>query len=138
MRGLVPIDPERKIARMLTSANRSRTGRSVLKAPSGKPVRDFQDLGLTGRLLAPQGAEADLVLAEIHFAAHQAVGPHLAERPGLPQQRHLTVAVAAPQVDQSAPRPFLQVQLPGFRKRATVRSGLQARRPLLPQGLDVL
>src|SRR5438045_2042445 len=102
---------------MLTSANRSRTGRSVLEAPGGKPVIHLQELGLTGRLLAPQAEEADLVLGEIHFAANQAVRPHLAEEPGLPQQRHFAAAVAAPQVDQSATRPFLQVQLPGPRKR---------------------
>src|SRR5437667_9178559 len=109
---------------MLTSANRSRTGRSVLEAPSRKPVIHFQDLGLTGRLLAPEREEADLVVVEIHFTTNQAVGPHLAEGPGLPQQRHRAAAVAAPQVDQAATRPFLQVQLPGPGKRPTVRSCL--------------
>src|SRR3984893_12765786 len=123
---------------MLTSANTSRTGPSVLEAPGGQPIIDCQDLGLTARLLAPQGAEAELVVVQVHFTAHQAIGPHLAELPGPPQQAYLAEAVAASQVDEPTPRPFLQVQLPGIGERPTVRSGLDARRPLLPQGLDVL
>src|SRR5207302_11099023 len=95
--GLVPIDPEQELARMLTSANRCRTGRSVLEPPVGQPVVYFQDLRLTGRFLAPQREEADLVLVQIHLAAHQTIGPHLAERPTPTQQGHLAAAVAAPQ-----------------------------------------
>src|SRR5271157_3439980 len=123
---------------MLTSANRSRTGRSVLEAAVGQPIVYFQDLRLTGRVLAPEGEEADLVLVQIHFTAHQAVGPHLAELPGLPQQGHLAEAAASPQVDQPALRPLLQVELPAPRKGPAVRGGLYPRRPLLPQRRDVL
>src|SRR6266404_3901764 len=122
---------------MLTTASRCRTGRSILEAPVGQPVVHFQDLRLTARLLAPQGEEAELVVVQVHFTAHQAIGPHLAELPGPPQQAYLAEAVAAPQVDQPTLRPFLQVQLPGFGERPTVRGCLDARRPLLPQGLDV-
>ena len=39
----------------------------------GQPIIDFQELGLTSRLLA-QGEEADLVVIPIHFTTHQAVG----------------------------------------------------------------
>src|ERR1700745_177254 len=108
--GQVPIHPEHKSARMLTSANTSRTGRSVLEAAVGQPIIHFEDLRLTGRLLAPQGEAADLVLIQIHFTTNQAVGPHLAQGPTLAQQGHLTVAVAPPQVDQPAPGPLLQVE----------------------------
>src|SRR5438105_745267 len=99
MSGLVPIDPEQETARMLTSANRCRTGRSVLEAPVGQAVVHLQDSRLTGRFLAPQGEEADLVLVQIHLTANQAVGPHLPQWPGLPQQRHLAQVVASPQKD---------------------------------------
>src|SRR3954469_5175252 len=123
---------------MLTSAITCRTGRSVLETPGRQPVIDFQDLGLTGRLLAPQREEAELVVVQIHFTANQSIGPHLPELPGPPQQDYLAEAAAAPQVDQLTPRPFFQVQLPSLGERPALRGGLQARRPLLPQGLDVL
>src|SRR4051794_2841440 len=106
---------------MLTSAN---TCRSVLESPGGQPIIDCQDLGLTGRFLAPQREEAELVVVQIHFTANQAIGPHLAERPGPPQQAYRAEAVAAPQVDQPTVRPLLQVQLPGLGERPTVRSCL--------------
>src|SRR5438067_2067181 len=122
---------------MLTSANTSRTGRSVLEAPSRESVIHFQELGLAGRLLAPQREEANLVGVEIHFTAHQAVGPHLAERPGPPQQSYFAEAAAAPQVDQPAARPVLQVQLPVGGESPAVWRRLQPRRPLLTQRLDV-
>src|SRR5690242_1966579 len=97
---------------MPTSANTSRTGRSVLEAAVGQPVIHFEDLRLTGRLLAPKGEEADLVPIQIHFTTNQAVGPHLAQWPDLTQQGHLAVAIASPQVDQPATGPLLQVELP--------------------------
>src|SRR5260370_42615032 len=97
---------------MLTSANTSRTGPSVLEAAVGQPVVHFEDLRLTGRLLPAKGEEADFVLVKIHFAANQAVRPQPAQWPALAQQGHLAVAVAAPQVDQPATGPLLQVQFP--------------------------
>src|SRR3954451_25377088 len=97
---------------MLTSANTSRTGRSVLEAAIGKPIVHFADQGLTGGILAPQGEEADLVLIQIDFTTNQPVGPDLPEWPDLAQQSHRAGAVAAPQVDQVATRPLLQVELP--------------------------
>src|SRR4051812_28304422 len=97
---------------MLTSANTSRTGQSVLEAPVGQPVVHFEDLRLTGRLLASQGEEADLVLVQINLTTDQAVGPHLPEFPTLPQQSYFAGGVAAPQVDQPATGPLLQVELP--------------------------
>src|SRR5690348_11298375 len=122
---------------MLTSANTSRTGRSVLKSPGRESVIHFQDLGLAGRLLAPQGEEADLVVIEVHFTAHQAVGPHLAERPRPPQQSYLAEAVAAPQKVQPAARPLLQIQFPVGGECPAVWRGLDPRRPLLTQRRDV-
>src|SRR5258708_34267880 len=123
---------------MLTSANRCRTARSVLEAAVGQPIIDFQDLWLTGRFLPREGEEADLILIQIHFTTNQAMGPDLAERPGLAQQGHLAQAATSPQVDQLAAGPFLQVQLPARRERPAVRGCLPSRRPLFPQGLDVL
>src|SRR5438270_10144676 len=122
---------------MLTNANTFRTGASVLEAPGREAVIHLQDLGLAGRFLASQSEEADPVLVQIHLTANQTVGPHLAQRPGPPQQSHLTVAVAAPQVDQSATRPFLQVQLPSAGERLAVRRRLRPRCPVLTQGRDV-
>src|SRR5947207_330179 len=122
---------------MLTSANTSRTGRSVLEAAIGESIVHFADLWLTGGILAPQGEEADLVLIQIHFTTNQAVGPDLAEWPDLAQQGHLAVAVASPQVDQPAPRPLLQVEPPVHGEGTAVRSGLDPRRPLLAQGSDI-
>src|SRR5260370_26215426 len=118
---------------MLTSANTSRTGRSVLEAAVGQPIVHFEDLRLTGRLLATKGEEADLVLIQIHFTTNQAVGPHLAQWPGLAHPRHLALAIAAPQVDQPAPGPLLQVELPAVGEGTPVRAGLDPRRPLLAQ-----
>src|SRR5438034_11539512 len=122
---------------MLTSANRCRTVRSVLEAAVGQPIIHFQDLWLTGRFLAPEGEEADFILIQIHFTTNQAMGPDLAERPGLTQQGHLAQATTSPQVDQPATGPLLQVQLPACRERPTVWGCLQPRRPLLPPGLNV-
>src|SRR5437588_9400069 len=122
---------------MPTSANTSRTGRSVLEAAVGQPVVHFENLRLAGRLLAAEGEAADLVLIQIHFTTNQAVGPHLAQVPGLAQQGHLTVAVASPQVDQPATGPLLQVELPAGGEDTPVRGALDARRPLLAQGSDV-
>src|SRR5262249_51772889 len=121
---------------MLTSANTSRTGRSVLEATVGQPIVHFADLWLTGRVLAPQGEEANLVPIQIHFTADQAVGPGLTQGPELPQQGYLAVAVASPQVDQSAPRSLLQVELPAHRKGTAGRGGLASRRPGPAQGGD--
>ena len=123
---------------MLTTANRSRTVLSVLEAPIGQPIVHFQDLWLTGRLLAPQSEEAELVLVQIDVTANQAVGPDLAKRPGLSQQRHLAQAVAAPQVDQTALRSLLQVQLPARRERPAIRRGLDPRRPLFSKAATYL
>src|SRR5687767_7129616 len=123
---------------MLTSATRSRTGRSVLEAPVGQAVVHLQDLRLAGRLLPPKAEEADLVLVQIDLTANQAAGPDLAERPGLAQQDHRAVARAAPQVNQAAARPLLQIQFPAGGERPAIRGRLDPRRPLLPQGLDVL
>src|SRR5437588_8637167 len=122
---------------MPTSANTSRTGRSVLEAAVGQPVVHFENLRLAGRLLAAEGEEANLVLIQIHFTTNQAVGPHLAEWPGLPQQGHLAVAVASPQVDQLPTGPLLQVKFPAGGEGAAVRGGLDPRRPLLAQGSAV-
>src|SRR5438270_12088563 len=97
---------------MLTSANRSRTGRSVLEAPVGQPIIHFQDLWLARRVLASQGKEADLVLVQIHFTAHQAARPNRAHPPRPPQQGHLALSVGASQIDESAARSRLEVQLP--------------------------
>src|SRR5438552_6469477 len=109
---------------MLTTGNTSRTRQSALEAPVEQPIVHFEGLRLTRGALAPQSEEADLVLVQIHFTAYQALGPHLAELPGLPQQGHLAQAVAPPQVDQPALRPLLQVELPVPRKGPAVRSGL--------------
>src|SRR3981081_221160 len=122
---------------MLTSANTSRTGPSVLEAAGWDPIIHFQDLGLTGWFLAPEGEEAELVVVQIHLTTHQAVGPHLAERPGPPQQAHLALAAAAPQVDQPATRPLPQLQLPGGGERPPLGGGLHARRAVVPQRLHV-
>src|SRR5438132_1568162 len=122
---------------MLTSANTCRTGRSVLEAAVGQPVVHFEDLRLTGRVLAAQGAEADFIIIQIDFTTNQAVGPDLAQRPGLPRQGDLAAGVAPPQVDQVAAGPLLQVELPAARDGAAVRGGLDPRRPLLAQGSDV-
>src|ERR1700688_2894554 len=121
---------------MLTSANTSRTRQSLLEASVGQPIVHFEDLRLTRGLLAPQGEEADLVLVQIHFTTCQAMRPHLAELPDLPQQGHLAQSGAPPQVDQPAMRPLPQVELPVPRKVPAVRSGLDPRRPLLQQGGD--
>src|SRR3954447_19606491 len=122
---------------MLTSANTSRTGRSVLEAAVGQPIVHFQDLRLTGRLLASQGEEADLIAIQIDFTTDQAVGPDQAQRPGLPQQVDLAAGAAAPQVDQATSRPFLQVELPVGREGATLRGGLDPRRALLTHSRNV-
>src|SRR6266852_3236420 len=123
---------------MLTSANTSRTGRSILETAVGQPIIHLQDLRLTGRLFPSEGEEADLVLVQVHFTADQAIGPDLAEGPGLPQQGYLAEAVTSPQVDQPATRQVLQVELPVPRESPTVRGSLDPRRPLFPQRSDVL
>src|SRR5947209_14500627 len=112
---------------MLTSANTSRTGRSVLKAAVGQPIGHFQDLRLAGRFLASQSEEADLLPIQIDFTTDEAVGPGLAQRPGLPQQDDLAAGVASPQVDQAATGPLLQVELPVAREGAAVRGVLDPR-----------
>ncbi len=85
---------------MLTSANTSRTRQSVLEATIGQSIVHFKDLRLTGRFLSSQREEADFVLIQRHFATNEAVGPHLAEWPGLPHQEHRSaVAIASPQID---------------------------------------
>src|SRR4051794_24605428 len=122
---------------MLTSANTSRTGRSVLEAAVGQPIVRFQDLRLALRVLAPQGEEADLVRVQIDLTTNQAVGPDLAQRPGLPQHGDLALGVASPQVDQPARGPLLQLELPAAREGTPVRGGLGPGRPLLEQGSDV-
>src|SRR3954447_13629242 len=119
---------------MLTSANRSRTGPSVLEAAVGQPIVYLQDLRLTGRLLTPEGEEADLVTIQIDFTTDQAVGPELSQRPGLPEQDNLAAGVATPEVDQATRRPFLQVELPVPREAKAVRGALDPRRPLPTHG----
>src|ERR1700726_4126184 len=122
---------------MLTTANRCRTGRSVLEAPVGQPIVHLQDLRLAGRLLASQGEEADLVLVQMHFTANQTVGPHLAKLPSLPQQRHLAETAASPQENQPALGSLLQVELPSRGEGAAVWGCFDPRRPLLSHGLHV-
>src|SRR3954451_400997 len=97
---------------MLTSANTSRTGESVLEAAVGQAIVHLQDLRLAGRLLPPEGEEPDLVPVQIAFSTDEAAGPRQAQRPGLPQQNDLALGVAPPQVDQAAGVPLLQVELP--------------------------
>ena len=138
VRGQVPIDPEHKFARMLTSANRSRTGLSVLEAPIGQPIIYFQDLRLAGRILAPQAVEKEFVPIQIHVTTNQPVGPHLAQRPRLSQKADLTAGVASPQVDQAACGSLLQVEFPVGRESTPVWSRLDPRRSLSAQGRDVL
>src|SRR4051812_7211125 len=101
---------------MLTSANTSRTGGSVLEAAVGQAVVHFEDLRLTGRFLASEGEEADFIIIQIHFTTNQAAGPGQAERPGLPEQIDLAVAVTAPEVDQAAAGALFQVELPVARE----------------------
>src|SRR4051794_35407444 len=108
---------------MLTSANTSRTGRSVLEAAVGQPIVHFEDLRLTGRVLPSQSEEADLVLIQIHFTTNQAVGPGLTQRPGHPEQSDLAVGVAASEVDHAAAGSLLQVELPAHGEGAAVRGG---------------
>src|SRR6267142_429643 len=125
------------MARMLTSASTSRAGKSVLEPAVGEPVVHLQDLGLTGRVLAPKDEEADLVVVEIDVTANQAIGPHLAELPCPPEQCHGAGAVASPQVNQPATRPFLQLERPAGGESSAVRSSLDPCRPMLAQRLDV-
>src|SRR5262245_175267 len=118
---------------MLTSASTSRTLQSVLEAPVGQAIIHFQDLWLTGRVLAPEGEEADFVTIQIHFTADQAARPHGAQRPGLAQQVHRTLAVTAAQVDQPALGAFLQVQFPARWEGPPPRRRFDPRRPALAQ-----
>src|SRR4051812_30899551 len=111
---------------MLTSANTSRTGRSVLEAAVGQPIVYFEDLRLTDRLLAAESEEADLVLIQIHFTPNQAVGPRLTQGPGLAQQSDLAVGVAASEVDHPPVGPLLQAELPARGEGAAVRGGLDS------------
>src|ERR1700745_1887101 len=106
---------------MLTSANTSRTGRSVLEAPVGQPIIHFEDPRLTGRVLAAESEKADLVLIQIHCTTNQAVGPGLAQRPGLPQQCDRAQAIAASEIDHPAAWSLLQVELPAHGEGAAVR-----------------
>src|SRR4051812_18962914 len=106
---------------MLTSANTSRTGRSVLGAPIGQPIIHFQDLWLTGRILASKGEEADLVFVQIHLPASQPARPDRADFPGMTPQVHLALSVAPPPADQPAARPLLEVQPPVSRERPAAR-----------------
>src|SRR5262249_36772619 len=122
---------------MLTSANTCRTGQSVLEAAVGQAIVHFEDLWLTGRLLAAEGEETDLILVQIDFTTNQAVGPDLAQRPGLAQQGDRALRVAPPQVDQPAAGSLLQVELPAGGEGAAVGGRLDPRRPLLEQGSDV-
>src|SRR5262249_44799979 len=122
---------------MLTSANTSRTARSVLEAPIGQPIIHCQDLGLTGRVLASQGVKADLVTVQIHFTAHEPTRPDVADLPALAQQVPLPLRVGPPQVHQTAARSLLEVQLPVSGERPAGWGGLDPRRPVLPQGPDV-
>src|SRR3954469_11006966 len=122
---------------MLTSAKRSRTGRSILEAAIGQAINHFQDLWLAGGFLAAEGEETDLVLVQIDHTADQAVGPDLAERPGLAQQDDRAVGIAPPQVNHPAAWSLLQIQLPTRGERPAVRGGLDPRRPLLEHGSDV-
>src|SRR6266404_3210135 len=123
---------------MLTSASTSRTGRSILEPTVGESIVHFQDLRLISRIFPSESAETDLILVQIHITADQAVGPHLTERPALPQQRHLAVAATPPQINQPPPRPLLQVEFPVLREGPTVRGGLDSCCAFLPQGSDVL
>src|SRR4051812_32161076 len=109
---------------MLTSANTSRTGRSVLKAAVGQAIVHLQDLRLAGRILASEGEEPDLILVQVHFAPDEATGPGQAQRPGLPEQDDLALGAASPQVDQPASGPLLQVELPVAREVAAIRGRL--------------
>src|SRR4051812_23399964 len=119
---------------MLTSANRSRTGPSVLEAAVGQPKVHLQDLRLAGRVFPPEGEEADLIAIQSDFTPDQAVGPELSQRPGLPEQDDLAAGVATPEVDQATLRPFLQIELPVPREGTTARGGLDPRRPLPAHG----
>src|SRR5271166_7192485 len=123
---------------MLTSANTSRTGESVLEATAGQAIVHFEDLRLASRFLASEGEETDFIHLQIHFATNEAAGPSQAERPGLPEQDDLALGVASPQVDQAASGPFLQVEFPVGREDAAIRGGLDPRCPLLEQGSNVL
>src|SRR5262245_24730249 len=114
---------------MLTTATRSRTGGSVPEAAWGQPVVHSQDLRLTRGFFAAEAEEADLVLVQVHLAADQAVGPHQPQRPGLAHQAHRAVAVAPPEVDQTAAGSLLPFQLPVRRERPALRGGLDPRRP---------
>src|SRR5262249_34760551 len=125
------------MARMLTSASRFRTARSVLEAPVGQPVIHFEDLWLTGRVFASEAEEADLVSIQIDFTADQAARPHRAQRPGLAQQAHRALAITAAEVDQSPLGALLQVQFPVRRERPPTRRGFNPRRPALAQRLHV-
>src|SRR5438067_1515311 len=122
---------------MLTSANTCRTGRSVLETAVGQPIVLFEDLRLTGRVLASESEEADFILVQVHFTTDQAVGPGLAQRPGLPQQGDLAQPAAASEVDHPAAGAFLQLEPPAHGEGAAVRGGLDPCRPLLEQGSDV-
>src|SRR5690348_1116576 len=73
----------------------------------------------------------------VYLATHQAVGPHLSQRPGPPQQTNLALAAAAPQVDQPTPRPLLQLQLPGGGERPPRGGGLQPGRAVAAQRLHL-
>src|SRR5260370_36212828 len=114
---------------MLTSANTCRTGRSVLEAAVGQPVVHFEDLRLATRVLASEGEETDFITIQIHFTTNEAAGPYLTQRPGLPQQGDFAAGVAPPQVDQEAPAPLLQVELPVGGGRTAGPRGARPRRP---------
>src|SRR5262249_51993779 len=122
---------------MLTSANRSRTGRSVLEAAVGQPIGYFQDLWLASRLPPPQAEEADLILVRIDLGADQPVGPDLRQRPGPAEQGNLALPVAPPEVNAPPGRPLARLELPPRREGPPAGRRFGPGGPAPPQRLHV-
>src|SRR5690348_4266863 len=88
--------------------------RSLLEPPAGQRVGHFAQQWLVARVAPPQRIKADAPGVEIDLGADQAVGPRGVDLEVAAQQLGPAGRPGAPQVNDSAARPGLEIQGPAL------------------------
>src|SRR6266508_2092391 len=104
------------------------TSRSVTKGPLGQLVGERPQERLLGGGLAAQGIEPQRASGQVDFAADQPLHPAGIDGEGVTEQLAGAALAGAPEQDDAATGPGVQVELPVRREEAP------RWRPLDPQG----
>src|SRR5262249_8630870 len=119
------------------NAQSSIISRSLAEPADLDMMVQFPQERLVPRLPPPKPVDADRVLIQVHLHPHQPMQPVWINLEAPTQHLHRPLRPGPPQVDDPAPRPRLEVQVPSLREGTPLRGRLDAIGSVATQGRHV-